>query len=78
MATKKKAGKPRSPVAGAIGGNIASMRAANGLTQGGLAKKVGVSVSFVSMLERGRRSPSVEVVAKFAKVLRVKPGALFE
>jgi transcriptional regulator with XRE-family HTH domain len=58
---------------------ILEKRKALGLTQGQLAERVGVSVSYISALERnepfgkyGReRKPSVEIVDKIAKALQL-------
>jgi transcriptional regulator with XRE-family HTH domain len=38
-------------------GNVRRLRAKKKLSQKALADKVGISVSYVSMLERGQRSP---------------------
>lgn len=42
-----------------------------GLTLGALAAKAGISVSYLSMLESGQRSPSPTVCSALAKALRV-------
>jgi transcriptional regulator with XRE-family HTH domain len=52
----------------------ASRRAA-GLTQAQLAKKLGTSQAYVSLLERGLRSPSVSLAARLARVLELPPTA---
>jgi len=57
-------------------GNVRRMRAKKKLSQKALADKVGISVSYVSMLERGQRSPPLETIEKMAKALGVPPGAL--
>jgi len=46
------------------------------LSQRVLADSVGISVSYVSMLERGQRSPPLETIEKMARALRVKPAFL--
>ena len=56
--------------------NVRRLRSKNGLSQKVLADKVGISVSYVSMLERGQRSPPLETIEKMAKALGVPPGAL--
>lgn len=60
-----------------LGQRIADLRKARQLTQVGLAKKVGCSVSFISLVERGVNAPSVAGLEKFAKVLRVNVVDLF-
>ena len=57
-------------------GNIQRLRSKNKLSQKALADKVGISVSYVSMLERGQRSPPLETIEKMAKALGVTPANL--
>ena len=59
-------------------GNVHRLRSKKGLSQKDLADAVGISVSYVSMLERGQRSPPLETVEKMARALRVPPAALFQ
>jgi transcriptional regulator with XRE-family HTH domain len=56
--------------------NVRRLRAKKSLSQKALADKVGISVSYVSMLERGQRSPPLETIEKMAKALGVPPAAL--
>ena len=56
--------------------SVKRLRARRHLSQKALADKVGISVSYVSMLERGQRSPPLETVEKVAKALGVAPAAL--
>ena len=56
--------------------NVRRLRAKRQLSQKSLADKVGISVSYVSMLERGQRSPPLETLEKVAKALGVTPAAL--
>jgi transcriptional regulator with XRE-family HTH domain len=50
-------------------------RRAAGLTQTQLARKVGKSQGYVSLLESGRRSPSASLAKRLAKVLNLPPTA---
>ena len=52
------------------------IRIARGLTQEQLAARAGISVSYVSMLQRGQRSPPLETLEQLAKALGVKPVQL--
>jgi transcriptional regulator with XRE-family HTH domain len=56
--------------------NVRRLRGKKKLSQKALADKVGISVSYVSMLERGQRSPPLETIEKMAKALGVTPAAL--
>lgn len=57
-------------------GNVRKLRAKKKLSQKALADRVGISVSYVSMLERGQRSPPLETVEKMARALGVSPASL--
>jgi len=48
------------------------------LTQGVVAKRAGITVSYLSMLERGQRSPTILTLAALAKALGVTPSYLVE
>jgi len=50
-------------------------RRAAGLTQTQLANKLGKSQGYVSLLERGKRSPSMSLAKRLAKVLNLPPTA---
>src|SRR3972149_8277761 len=52
-----------------IGGKIKSLRESEALTQEEIAVKVGVSKEFISMVESGKRNPSLAVLSKIASVL---------
>lgn len=56
--------------------NVRRLRAKKKLSQKALAEKVGISVSYVSMLERGQRSPPLETIERMAKALSVTPASL--
>ena len=51
-----------------IGEKIKSLRESEALTQEEIAVKVGVSKEFISMVESGKRNPSLEVLSKIASV----------
>jgi transcriptional regulator with XRE-family HTH domain len=56
--------------------NVRKLRSKKKLSQKALADKIGISVSYVSMLERGQRSPPLETIEKMAKALGVTPAVL--
>jgi transcriptional regulator with XRE-family HTH domain len=60
-----------------LGRRIAGLRKARRLTQVALAKKIGCSVEFISLVERGVNAPSVAGLEKFARVLEVAISDLF-
>jgi transcriptional regulator with XRE-family HTH domain len=57
-------------------GNVKRLRSRKKMSQKALADRVGISVSYVSMLERGQRSPPLETIEKMAKALGVPPAVL--
>ena len=58
--------------------NILALRETKKLTQSALARKAKVSVSYVSMLERGVRVPPLETLEVIAKALGVPPLDLLQ
>jgi transcriptional regulator with XRE-family HTH domain len=47
------------------------------MTQEDLSERARISVSFLSMIERGERSPHLETLAAIAEALEVKMADLF-
>jgi transcriptional regulator with XRE-family HTH domain len=58
--------------------NIRAVRLRQGLSQETVARKAGLSVSYISMLERGQRSPPFDTLEALAKALSVSPVGLLE
>jgi transcriptional regulator with XRE-family HTH domain len=58
--------------------NLTRIRAEKEITQQELAKKAGLSVSYISMLEREQRTPPLDTLEVVAKGLGVDPLALLE
>ena len=57
--------------------NVKVRRKRNGLTQADLAKKIGVSTSFITEIETVRKAPSFSTVEKIAEVLETPAWTLF-
>ncbi len=53
------------------------LRIKNNLTQEQIAQKVGISKDYVSLIERGKRSPSDKIKNKFAKIYNVPVVQIF-
>jgi transcriptional regulator with XRE-family HTH domain len=60
-----------------LGQRIADLRKERQLTQVQLAKAVGCSVEFISLVERGVNAPSVARLEDFANALTVRVVELF-
>ncbi len=58
--------------------NLRAVRAQQNLSQQVVAKKARVSVSYISMLERGERTPPLETLETLAKALGVSPLYLLQ
>ena len=56
--------------------NLKNTRIRRKLSQEALATKAGISVSYVSMLERGQRSPPLDTLELLAKALKVPATSL--
>lgn len=61
-----------------FGKNLRKARRRNDLTQEKLAEILGVSVEFVSNMERGVNAPSFETIEKIAKAFDLSAAQLFD
>jgi transcriptional regulator with XRE-family HTH domain len=57
---------------------VRTLRLKRGLTQERLAEIAGISVDFLSLIERGRNSPSFENLETIAAALNTSVAALFD
>jgi len=61
-----------------FGKRLRRLRRQADLTQEQLAERIGVSVEFVSNMERGINAPSFETLEKLADSLKLRVSELFE
>ncbi len=61
-----------------LGARIAELRKQKGFTQEALAEKAQYSVEFISFVERGVHSPSIEGCDRLAKALDIHIKDLFD
>jgi transcriptional regulator with XRE-family HTH domain len=59
-----------------LGKSIKLCRASRGLSQGELAKKIGKSISYISLIEQGKRDPAISTVEEIAHALGVPVSLL--
>ena len=59
-----------------VGVNIRYYRRLNNLTQEELAERVDVSSPYIGYLERGQKSPSLELLIRIASALNIEPALL--
>ena len=70
--------KPLSLTHKRLGRRIKTLRKELGLTQEDLAFEVGVNRSYLGFIERGERNPSLAMLKKIAKALKVSLSVLFQ
>jgi transcriptional regulator with XRE-family HTH domain len=58
--------------------NLRNERLRRKLSQESLAAKAGLSVSYISMLERGQRTPPLDTLESLAKALAVSATSLLQ
>jgi transcriptional regulator with XRE-family HTH domain len=61
-----------------FGKALREIRLKKKLSQGDIAKKLGVHRSYISGLEHGKRNPSLLTIKKMAKAIGVEPKELLE
>ena len=61
-----------------FGNRLRALRSERKLTQEQFAEFVGISVDFLSLIERGINAPSFETIERMAKKLRLPIMALFD
>lgn len=66
-----------STIVTSVGRRVRQLRNRASLTQEQLAERAQISVSFLSMIERGERSPHLETLEKLAFALEVGVDTLF-
>jgi putative transcriptional regulator len=60
-----------------LGNKIQKLRKETGLTQEEFAEKLNISRTHIGHIEQGRKSPSIKLMEKIAKALRVKVKDIF-
>jgi len=61
-----------------VGGKIRKIRKEKGLSQERLAFEAGLNRAYIGYIERGERNPSIKVVARIAKILKISLNELFK
>jgi transcriptional regulator with XRE-family HTH domain len=60
-----------------LGNAIKVVRTAGGIKQRALAKKLGVSANYISLIESGKRDPSISFLNRLADALGIPVGVFF-
>ena len=61
-----------------VGLNLKRFREEQGFSQESFADHCGLHRTYISGIERGVRNPTVVILDKIAKALKVSPGQLFD
>lgn len=61
-----------------VGANVKRLREEFNLSQEAFADQCGLHRTYISGVERGVRNPTIEVLAKIARALKVPPSVLLE
>lgn len=61
----------------ALGKKVQRLRKSANLTQEQLAEKINISRAYMGYIEQGRNSPSLEILEKIARALKVRMSDLF-
>ncbi len=61
-----------------LGLNLKRSRNKKGISQGDIAKQLGVSRGFISTIENGKTNPTLATIAKLAKSIGVSSGELLK
>ena len=61
-----------------LGLNLKRIRTKKAISQGDIARELGVSRGFVSTIENGKTNPTLSTIAKLAKALNVSTNALLK
>ncbi len=67
----------RKKLAG-VGVAIREFRQQSGLSQDQLADRMDMSTPYISMLESGKRYPSIEMLVRIALAMEIRPGELVD
>lgn len=60
-----------------IGNKIRKLRKEKNLTLEELSKKTGLSLSYISLIERGLKNPSLKALEKIAECFGINPAIFF-
>ncbi len=61
-----------------LGLNLKKIRTKKSISQGDIAKELGVSRGFISTIENGKTNPTLSTITKLAKALNVSTNELLK
>ena len=76
MAKRRRQVQPRSGPERAFGEALREIRKSRGISQMDLFMESGIDRTYISAVERGIQSPTIRMIVRFAKCLKVRPSEL--
>jgi transcriptional regulator with XRE-family HTH domain len=76
MVKARKQIQPQSGLERAFGEALRAIRKERGISQMDLYEASGIDRTYISAVERGLQSPTIRMIARFAKYLKVRPSDL--
>lgn len=76
MAKRRRQVQPRSGPERAFGEALREIRKSRGISQMDLFMESGIDRTYISAVERGIQSPTIRMIVRFAKCLKVQPSEL--
>ena len=76
MAKRRRQVQPRSGPERAFGEALREIRKDRGVSQMDLFMESGIDRTYISAVERGIQSPTIRMIVRFAKCLKVRPSEL--
>jgi transcriptional regulator with XRE-family HTH domain len=61
-----------------LGQNLKRIRTQKGISQGAIARTLGIDRSFITNIEGGKTNPTLSTIAKIAKAIGVSVGELMK
>lgn len=61
-----------------LGKNLKRIRTEKGISQGDIARTLGVGRSFITNIENGKTNPTLATIAKLAKAIGISVGDLMK
>lgn len=61
-----------------LGKNLKRIRTEKGISQGDIARAIGMDKGFISNIENGKTNPTLATIAKLAKAIRISTDELLK
>jgi len=65
-------------ISSTLGKNLKKIRTTKKLSQGAIARKLGVHRAYISGIESGKRNPTIATIERLATALNINPDRLIK